>query len=91
MAAWVETVRLARFEYHPAQSVSVTTAHFLIIQVGMMPSGDAPIVSVQSNGEQYLAARRLNDYDGEGWKSTITTRRKRPRRRRAVRFNPTNR
>lgn len=37
-----------------------------------VPSGDAPIVIVQSNGEEYLAARRLNDYDGEGWKSTIS-------------------
>ncbi|HET9659027.1 MAG TPA: transglutaminase-like domain-containing protein [Thermomicrobiales bacterium] len=35
-----------------------------------VPSGDTPIVVVQANGEEYLAARRLNEYDGAGWRST---------------------
>ncbi len=37
-----------------------------------VPSGDTPLVVVQANGELYLAARRLNDYDGSGWKSTTS-------------------
>lgn len=35
-----------------------------------VPSGDSPIAVVQANGEEYLAARRMNEYDGTGWKST---------------------
>ncbi len=35
-----------------------------------VPSGDVPIVVVQANGEKYLAARRLDNYDGTGWRST---------------------
>lgn len=37
-----------------------------------VPSGDIPIVVVQANEEEYLAARRLNEYDGSGWKSATS-------------------
>ena len=37
-----------------------------------IPTGDIPIVVVQANGEEYLAARRLNEYDGSGWMSTAS-------------------
>ncbi len=37
-----------------------------------VPSGDSPLVVVQANGEEYLAARRMNEYDGAGWKSTTS-------------------
>lgn len=35
-----------------------------------VPTGDVPIVVMQSDGEKYLVARRMNEYDGSGWKST---------------------
>lgn len=38
-----------------------------------VPTGDSPLVVVQSNDEEYLAARRLNDYDGSGWKATTSS------------------
>lgn len=37
-----------------------------------VPSGDTPIVIVQASGEEYLAARRLDEYDGTGWMSTTS-------------------
>ena len=37
-----------------------------------VPTGDTPLVVVQANGAEYLAARRMNDYDGVGWR-TITS------------------
>ena len=37
-----------------------------------IPAGDVPIVVVQAAGEEYLAARRLDAYDGAGWKSTTS-------------------
>ncbi|MCA9860592.1 MAG: DUF4129 domain-containing protein, partial [Thermomicrobiales bacterium] len=36
-----------------------------------IPSGDSPVAVVQSGSREYLAARRLNEYDGSGWLSTI--------------------
>ncbi|MEZ4665676.1 MAG: transglutaminase-like domain-containing protein [Thermomicrobiales bacterium] len=37
-----------------------------------VPSGDVPIVVMDADDEEYLAARRLNEYDGSGWKSTTS-------------------
>lgn len=37
-----------------------------------VPSGDSPIVVVQANSEEYLAARRMNEYDGSGWRATAS-------------------
>ncbi len=37
-----------------------------------VPSGDTPIVIVHADGEEYLAARRMNEYDGSGWKATTS-------------------
>ncbi len=37
-----------------------------------VPSGDSPIVVVQANNEEYLAARRMNEYDGTGWRATAS-------------------
>lgn len=35
-----------------------------------VPTGDVALVIMQSDSEHYLAARRLNEYDGTGWKET---------------------
>lgn len=37
-----------------------------------VPSGDSPVAIVQSNGEEYLAARRMNQYDGTGWRASAS-------------------
>jgi transglutaminase-like putative cysteine protease len=37
-----------------------------------VPSGDSPIVIVQANSEEYLAAHRMNEYDGSGWRETAS-------------------
>ncbi len=39
---------------------------------GVPPIG-TPVVVARANGEKYLAARHLNEYDGSGWKSTTST------------------
>ncbi len=75
LASWVEN-RMASFDSNTStpQPISGNYGAFSDqFKVGDgVPSGDVPIVIVQANGEEYLAARRLNTYDGEGWKSTIS-------------------
>ncbi len=38
-----------------------------------VPTGDSPLAVMQAGGEEYLAARRLNEYDGSGWLSSTSS------------------
>lgn len=75
LASWVED-RLGSFDSGTSEQLLATGNYGSFadqFKVGDgIPSGDVPIVVMDANQSEYLAARRLNDYDGTGWKSTTS-------------------